>query len=1024
MNKRADTQSKKVLSLVVSIFIILSIISPAANAYAATLQQALKPVQASGITYSMNSAVKELAKDFTIKDVDVVEDEKIQSLEAEAADIAQGSNSSNAVISNIPKIGSRQIELNTGAANIKSVKYPVGSRYMVLDDKNLNKLNPKVGSVYIQQDQKTHQYTAWKVVGDPVKEGTGVTKVPFVKPELKELFKSYKIPEQKLQLNEANVSYIANGVKVVKPITKAPIKKVANYSNVSNIPSQGHAQTASMVSNIPSQGYAQTASMVSAASSPVAAESFNKDGKKTVTLELAQKTLFEYPSESDKLSEQEKQKILEEERKKKEQEQGISEEDKEIEGSTDLRGQKDSESLYMKVWIDKGTITFTEPELELFMDFEWDQMFNSIGARVISECKADVTVKGTLKFNKTSEILLYGYDVEIPKGRLFVGIFLSFDVKGQVDVSVRAITTGIAEAGVKADFFYFIPYSVGPYAKFTPKSFDTAFSASGEISAMVAAVPQAGLILFDTDVLTLQFWAGIRAKAKFDISMGTGEAKEQPNKAEGSIDIDGFVEGKAFLIGYEIKLFNKDFNIYEGNWSVGEEVEAGEGEAKLVPMVINLYPNLLKNTIQARIWKYNPDNPNGMIGSDRIQTDETLVRDFYQGDGIKITIKHEDGTITKLPNEEGKTLATDAKGRLTVNYPLKPFDLVQVNLEKRAVGSLYKGITPQVNPIYPYDFSDLSADGFIDKINGNIMATAGGLQEYSGPVDIVVYDKQKRIKLSKRISAQNGQFITACNIVGGDVAVASIPYMGASFPRKDGVIGVSDKANLDSLNIMYKFTWHGQPDAYIDLKGTIQNTNGTKIYDGKVYYVVVKLVDPILGKDIGVPQSYETKAKSRPVIEVKKPNVPGALNNVKPNINIDINNNESRSGSGQNSDENSHSTQLGVGWLKKKEVDTSSSFTFDSVKSGDRVVAYIEHEGIKKVFYFVTPGKSEGVPAHEMDPGIYDLLHPGNPEEIINPADGIFDEFILNEDILNEDILNDEIFDMDIDILNEYESFR
>lgn len=885
-----------------------------------------KPAVFSGITCETQSSVKQLGQDFSIKSIEEIEEAEEPAEEPEAGSITSGGTGPSTSLDT----GAERSSVDSSGADLKSSdikkgdsKLPHGSKYMIVNKKNYQKMNPKKGDVFIWEDPANHKYSAFKVAGEPDTGSPDNIKVPFVQPQFGDIFKSYRIPQQKVQLNKSNVNYIAHNVQV-----------------------DGQSQAASGSNSSAGKSLA-----------PIQDQGSTLDGRKAVKLSISDYTL--YTTKGD----------------------GVD----------------------ARVYIDNGTITFTEPEVECYMDFKWSSYHNEIGIRVKSDCRADVTVKGDINIDKNKEILLYGYDLEIPKGKVGVGVYLEIDVKGKVNVTVRTITNGVAEAGVKADLFYCVPYNIGPYAEYNPKSFDTSFLATGDITAAVGVVPQAYITVCDVDVLKLKFAAGIKANAKFDISAGTADTGAE-DKAEGSLKLDGYIEGKAWLLGNKINLFYKDMNIYDGKWGKGEEVNAGEGDAEVVPMVVNVYPNLVKNTIQGRIWRNDPLKADGMMGADSLQADENLDREFYTGDGVKVIIKKKNGEQITIPAGEKDTLSCDAKGRFSVNYNLMPDDRVSVTLSKRGPGTgngpvNYKGSISSAVPIFPYSFSKLNADAFNDRIEGSVMAAAGGNEEYNGPVDIVVYDKNKNKKLSQTLTAKNGDFSVQCNLTGGDTAVASMPYKGAVFPiTQDGGIGFANDANIDSLRVLFNNYYAGY-DKYANkylysFKGTIQNTKGTKLYTGKVHYKTWKLYDPITGDVLGGPTEDISVNASAKYLLVQLPagKVPNR-STAKPNL------------------QNISNAVTGIaiinpkaivsdGWQKLIQPETSTSFDFGYVQEGVKTCAYIEYEGIKQFFYDISP-TAAGMPELQADPKIKNQLDHG---DVINPADVDQGAVDINKGVIEKEI--------------------
>ena len=130
----------------------------------------------------------------------------------------------------------------------------------------------------------------------------------------------------------------------------------------------------------------------------------------------------------------------------------------------------------MAVRVKRKHIVVENPKLNVKMEI--NPLTSQLDAKFAFDCKAtaDITLLGELAFNHTLEKCVYGYDINLGKvagkekgNAAFVGIFLVLGVNGEINVEVRTMTTGDAEAGFayKSIGWGSLPYYIGPYATFS-----------------------------------------------------------------------------------------------------------------------------------------------------------------------------------------------------------------------------------------------------------------------------------------------------------------------------------------------------------------------------------------------------------------------------------------------------------------------------------------------------------------------------------------------------------------------------
>ncbi|MDF2892697.1 MAG: hypothetical protein K0R80_3064 [Clostridia bacterium] len=209
---------KKALSLVLTLILIFFSTVPFLNTYALpnTPDSTLVPGKFSNVTYKVKSGVKTMpgTLSYSTRLMELPDllgkNSNIQSLNTYNQNIGTtlpGTINLPGVGSVTPPDGTTQptVDIDTSQLTIKDLKYPIGSSYMILNN-DVAAFQPKAGEIYLDNTKKT----ALKVIGSPVfDKASGKKVVPISKTAFNDVFENYKIPEQKIQVNKANVSYVA-----------------------------------------------------------------------------------------------------------------------------------------------------------------------------------------------------------------------------------------------------------------------------------------------------------------------------------------------------------------------------------------------------------------------------------------------------------------------------------------------------------------------------------------------------------------------------------------------------------------------------------------------------------------------------------------------------------------------------------------------------------------------------------------------------------------------------------------------
>lgn len=638
-------------------------------------------------------------------------------------------------------------------SKFKGLRYNPGSQFMVLPKDATSTFTPKLNKIYIDEEEGL----AYKVTEGGKSDPEGNKQFVVETPALTEIFESYTIPKQDIKLTTGNIAYIAPGVELDP---KSGMNK--NYQA---------ADDKGFISDI------------------------EYEGSKHILHLTPGKMIFQYPSKE----EQEKTEEEKKEAKKKKFEGDWWEKEQ----NSDLRGFEEESELKVEIKIKEGTIIVEDPTFHADFDLNWLTTQAKADFYFDSKTKADVTFEGNLKFNKTVETCIYGYDIDLgsimgkEKGnKAFVGIFLVLGANGQVSVEVRTIATGDARAGFayKAVAYGLVPYFVGPYVTYRPTGFDATFSVNGELHAVLACVPQVGVIIWGTEIGALQIWLGLKGDAEFSVSGGGGTGTNTSISAKGSLDLKAFAEMVGFLFDKRYSIFYIDFPIYKGEWDIGSQVSGGGGD--------------LIRDVRASFFVKADASTNIVEGKVVIDKDSIP----YANRAIDIEIWNWRTNKYKLTLRS----ATDGEGNYSLNtgsYNLLPSDYV---ILKITPGDIYEkdnkkynviGESRKIYPTIPYTELDFNVDAFNDMITGVVSG------KYNGPVNIEIVNKDwSRTKYTPY--AVNGVFSLMIPITENTRQVDGyITFEGEKYPDAD--YNVTREPNLDALEIVFvnEYEPEVEPDA-------------------------------------------------------------------------------------------------------------------------------------------------------------------------------------------------------------------
>lgn len=587
---------------------------------------------------------------------------------------------------------------------INGIRYPAGSKLLTVQKGTASSFDPYIGEIYIDEDEGN----AFRILGYEGDNQQGYDLYAVEIPELPEVFNSYNIPKQTINLTTGNIAYIDPDFELS-----------------------------------PESGMTRNYLARADEGIPVYENDYIRcfiEGNKHVLKLKSNVIIFQYPPQEESDAK---------ERDKREAEKRKFDGDWwEKEQYSDLRGVENESAMSLTVKVKEGsTITVEDPRLNTefdlnFLTSQMDATFSFIG-----KATADVTLIGDMTFKYSLEKCVYGYDIDLGKvagkekgNKAFVGIFLVLGIDGKIHVEVRTIATGDAEAGFtyRSVGFGSLPYYVGPFSTFKPASFDMSFTVDGEINTTLACVPQVGVIVWGCELGVLQVWVGFKSTALFHFEGGGGTSTEESFSGEGSIDLRAFGELVGFLLGKRYSIFYIEFPLYKGEWKIGEEASGSGGDAvrQVLPFV-KVDADAYTNKVEGKIaFSIAGKAVTGYLGDD---ADMGAFQEYYNSP-FNLEVYDKDG---KLRFYRG--LNTDYDGKFSVvftgNENIFPSDEIIINVEDFMSpqftledGRNFKvvGRSPGIKPTVPFSLMDFDVDTFNDVITGWVSG------DYTGPISISI----------------------------------------------------------------------------------------------------------------------------------------------------------------------------------------------------------------------------------------------------------------------------------------------
>ncbi|NLM44908.1 MAG: hypothetical protein GX201_13005 [Clostridiales bacterium] len=650
---------------------------------------------------------------------------------------------------------------------INGIRVPPGAKILAVPHSYLEFFAPEKKEIYIDEELGN----AFKILRYEGKDEHNNNLYSVEIPDLLEVFSSYEIPEQTVHLTTGNIAYIDPDFEL-SPESGMPKNYIAKAND--------------------SVLYEDSIVKVTA------------DGNKHILTLKSNVMVFEYPFK-DKGRNLDKKKLEKDEEEK--------------EYYSDVKGEDNKTNLKVAVRVKEGSSVVVEnPKLNVKMEI--NPLTSQLDAKFAFDCKAtaDITLLGELAFNHTLEKCVYGYDINLGKvagkekgNAAFVGIFLVLGVNGEINVEVRTMTTGDAEAGFayKSIGWGSLPYYIGPYATFRPASFDMSFTVDGEIHATLACVPQVGVVIWGCELGVLQIWVGFKSSAEFHFQGGGGTDTEETFSGEGTIDLRAFGELVGYLIGRRYSIFYIELPIFKGEWKIGQEVSGsgGDGVRKVLPyfqVTADAYSNIVEGKVAfSTSGKVNT----GYMGKD---IGESAGFEKYSNGAVIVKVYDREG-ILKLEHVTG----TDDNGKFSVNYGnLLATDWVEVEVPENESpvitledGKKFKvaGVSKRIRATVPFIEMDFNVDTLNDVITGWVSG------DYTGPVTIKIWHMDNSI-VTKVVNAQGGIFRLDYPIDRNTLHVTvDIPFEGRSFGT-----GELKGRNLDAIEIISKIEYEYWPEEHVD----------------------------------------------------------------------------------------------------------------------------------------------------------------------------------------------------------------
>lgn len=509
---------RKIIGILMAVFIIFNLITPAVDASAATDGTIKAKSKLNGVTYKMRPDVVTMPKgiDYELEEEEVLtipEDVDPNDIESMA-------------ITEVESVRSKMYIPSDKKTFKKTESKPRWSRTkeytpksITVDNATKNTLSPKIGEIYFDAANQS----VMKVAGTTTTDASGMTTIPVEQPELSEVVESIKIPEQTIPLTNDDISYVNEEVRMLTDIYSYNVNDIESFAATGREP---------MVE-------------IDLSGLDLIDESTDKDHEEALKAKL--KAIDDDPNLSGY------EKAMAKEAAKEEEEA--------------LENERESELKYKaKVEITEGSLKIYKPTLTAYADWgTWGDFEAEATANI--DVESDLLIDGDLNITKQVEILIYGYDIDFEIGKLYAGVYLVLGLDGNINFQIRVQQEGTIRVGVKA-VGWLIPMAAYPIVEYKSKGLETAITASGQLKLWAYAMPKAGLEIFGFKVLSAFFKVGLEANVKLDVSAVSQSVR---------LWVDVIFQLSAVVFGNNIDILNERSNIYDKTWAhtTGESIGGG-----------------------------------------------------------------------------------------------------------------------------------------------------------------------------------------------------------------------------------------------------------------------------------------------------------------------------------------------------------------------------------------------------------------------------------------------------------------
>lgn len=342
-----------------------------------TLTRLETPARVQGVEYEFKEEVKKLSTSTNYEFKPLTLD-KFASFEKKTEDGAVGT-----------ALDKGELSLD----KINGIKYPDGSKLLSITQ-GASSFTPKTNEIYVDEVEGT----AFKILGTE-SDDSGNTEYVIGTPKLAEVFKSYTIPEQTLNLTTGNIAFIADEFELSAEsgMTMNTLASAGPWDDIIDVAQVGNKHILTLKEGI---------------------------------------TIFKHPFEEPRISDKDA--------KEMDDQAKFDGDWWEKEQYSDLRGVEDKSELSVEVKVKAGTITIEDPQFHAYFDLNPWISHVVAGFYFDAKTEADITLADDITFNKTIEKCVYGYDIDLGKvmgkdkaNKAFVGIFVVIGVESKIHVKVR-----------------------------------------------------------------------------------------------------------------------------------------------------------------------------------------------------------------------------------------------------------------------------------------------------------------------------------------------------------------------------------------------------------------------------------------------------------------------------------------------------------------------------------------------------------------------------------------------------------